>query len=876
MKWLLLLVPAVSWAQGAGLWVTVVDGAGGRLVGARVSVANAGLTVLASGETDEKGSSRFAELAAGRYRLTVSYKGFAAQSLAVVSPGEARVELVPQGLREEVSVAAEAGQVVQAGAIAQSTSLLSGAQIRERSATALTEVGTGETGVEQLRTSSTMGSFFIRGLTGKNVAVYRDGVRYTTSAQRGGVSTFQNLMEGSNLGAVEFIRGPNGAQYGSDSVGGTVHLQSLPVELSSGATRWFGEISPLYHGATHGFGGNVMVGMAARRMGMVTNLSARRVNRFRPGGGVDSHAAVTRFLGLPSTVLGSERLADSAFTQYGGMWHAQFSVRPRLQVVTHSERGQQDGGKRTDQLLGGDGNLVAELRNVMMDFGYVRVQREGWGWLDHASVTGSFTAQREERINQGGQGDASAAITNQLERNRVWGAQFQLSKRLGRGLEGLVGGEGYLERMVAPAFTFNPVTGVTVSSRPRVPDGATYKIHGLFVQQVWSPWRSNRLRVSGALRFGGASFRAPGTGFSPADSLAVNAVSGRAGAVWQVAEPVALHATYSRGFRAPSMTDLGTLGLQGNGFFEANGNDLAGLGARIGTRSDDQAVDSGLPVARLRPELTNNYDAGVRVRRGRIVFEAAGFWIDLRNTIVSQTLILPPGATGRTLGDQVITRQLASGAVLVPIATQPVLVRANFTGARLRGLEHRMEVRLTRQLTLSENVTVIRAEDGRTGLPPDLEPGSPPTMGNARLRWAPPSRRYWVEGYGTVADRQTRIPSISLADRRTGASRSRTNIANFFNNGARVRGLVANGILLPTGEALAQVQSRVLGTATAAPLYTEIPGWGTVGVRMGMPVGERSDLFVDLSNLLDKSYRGIGWGTDGAGRSVTLRWRTSF
>jgi hemoglobin/transferrin/lactoferrin receptor protein len=403
-----------------------------------------------------------------------------------------------------------------------------------------------------------------------------------------------------------------------------------------------------------------------------------------------------------------------------------------------------------------------------------------------------------------------------------------------------------------------------------VPDGATYKIHGLFVQDSWSPIR--RLRLSGGLRFGGATYKST----NPSDSLTANALSGRFGGVVKIAGPLSLHATYSRGFRAPSMTDLGTLGIQGNGFFEANVNDLTGRNAHIGNRADDQAMDSGLTVERLRPEKTDNYDIGMQLRTSRILADVTGFWIRLNNTIVSQTLILPQGATGQILGDQIISRQLASGAVFVPIATQPVLVRANFTGARLTGLEQRLKFKMTRAISFEENLTYIYAEDSTAGLAPDIEPGSPPTLANLRLHWSP-ARRFWAEAYSTISDRQTRLPSISLADRRIGASRSRTNIANFFGNGARVRGLVVNGILIPTGETLAQVQNRLLGpTASSAPMFTAIPGWGIIGFRAGIPAGERSDVFVDIANITDKNYRGIGWGMDGAGASVTVKWRVRF
>jgi hemoglobin/transferrin/lactoferrin receptor protein len=57
-----------------------------------------------------------------------------------------------------------------------------------------------------------------------------------------------------------------------------------------------------------------------------------------------------------------------------------------------------------------------------------------------------------------------------------------------------------------------------------------------------------------------------------------------------------------------------------------------------------------------------------------------------------------------------------------------------------------------------------------------------------RIRYAPAGRRYWVEPYVHAAARQSRLSSLDLEDRRTGASRSRSSIASFFNNGARAQG----------------------------------------------------------------------------------------
>jgi hypothetical protein len=72
---------------------------------------------------------------------------------------------------------------------------------------------------------------------------------------------------------------------------------------------------------------------------------------------------------------------------------------------------------------------------------------------------------------------------------------------------------------------------------------------------------------------------------------------------------------------------------------------------------------------------------------------------------------------------------------------------------------------------------------------------------------------------------------------------------------------------------LAQVQARVLGSSLSAPLYSAIPGYAVFGLRGGIPVGAKSDLLLDLSNLADRNYRGMGWGVDGAGFGVTVKWK---
>jgi hemoglobin/transferrin/lactoferrin receptor protein len=426
-----------------------------------------------------------------------------------------------------------------------------------------------------------------------------------------------------------------------------------------------------------------------------------------------------------------------------------------------------------------------------------------------------------------------------------------------------------------------------------VPDGARYILAGVYVQDAFE-LLPNRLRLSGALRYNVASYRSRaansplvnGQPLFPDDALRVSDFSGRAGAVLTLREGLIAAFNFSRGFRAPNVTSLGSLGLVGVGF-QVSTTDVLGMNAMIGTTADENAVSTGVPVQPLKSEVSNNYDLGFRLNRGRVRTEITGFIIDYGNTIVRQTLILPQGAVGLFLGPYQIESQNENGAVFVALSPSPVLVQANFGGTRLKGLEYLLEVDLTSSWRLAGNYSYIHAAERGTGLPPNLGGGGiPPQIGFLRLRYQPPAKSFWVEAYSTLAGRQDRLSSLDLADRRTGATRSRSSIQNFFRRGARVRGLIepgpdgifgnADDVLHATGETLSQVQTRVLGSASSAPLFPAIPGYGLIGLRGGYRFGGGDEVLIDFSNIADKTYRAPGWGIEGGGRGVRICYQHRF
>jgi len=873
---------------------TVKDESGSVIAGATVTVLTARQAVVATTVTDPTGSFRIDSLAPGDYVVQVEAAGFGLQRIAATVFANApplSIVLDVDGVRETVTVTSEPGVAHDTARAIQPVTVISREQLDQRAHSVIAEAIVEESGVHLQRTSPSMAGVFVRGLTGNKVNIYVDGVRYSNGAQRGGVNTFLNLLDQSAIDGIEVVHGPNSAEYGSDALGGTVQfLTKTPMLAPTGSTLG-GEVSVSGTTTYQGGGGNAALSWGTTKFGLFAGGGGRKVGELRPGGGIDSHAAVTRFLGVPSDLLMDDRLPNTGFHQFNGMVKTNWTPSSRTQVVSAYTATRQDGAHRYDQELGGDGNLISELNDLTLDLFYTRLERSGLGWFDHGAFTYSINSQREERVNQGGQGSSTAAIGHEPERTTSNAVQIALNKSLARA-NFQVGGDAQFEKLISDSFNINPVTGARSLRRPRVPSHAEFMQGGVFAQMGFDAV-PDRLRVVGAIRVGHASYEASaddapvsgGKPLWPDDSFSTTSTTFRAGAIITPAEPWSFVVSASRGFRAPHMTDLGTLGLTGSGF-EVAAPDVAGLNGFVGTTADATAVSTGDPVEQLVPESSFNVDGSIRYRSRRASAEFTVFVNNIHDNIQKQTLILPQGAVGTLLGTEPITSQNANGAVFVAAATTPVLVRANFDNARSWGFEHQGRFQLGGGFSLRTVFTYYNVKDTRTDLAPNIEGGIPAPDGYLVLQYAPAGGKWWVQPYLHAAADQNNLSTLDLSDRRTAAPRNRNNMRAFFLNGATNRGWVSAGpdgvmgsaddVLTATGETIAQIQDRVLGVGVnSGVLFSAVPSYYTYGVRAGLKFGVH-ELAIDAENLNDVNYRGISWGIDAPGTGISVKYVARF
>jgi outer membrane receptor protein involved in Fe transport len=885
-------------ASAASLTGTVRDASGGPIEGATVQLVtpSAG-PVVGQTRTASDGTFTWQTAPAAPVRLRVTASGFAAHDvlLTAIPDRPLAVVLAPESVYSSVTVAAAPTLrgLAEDGLESPHLAIVrSGEQLREQPLPTLGHAIANEPGILLQQSSAAQVSPFLRGLTGYQVLNLVDGIRFNNSTFRSGPNQYLAYIEPSQADRVEAVLGPTGVAWGSDALGGAIHV--VTAQPSFGPGEVHGEAHLAGSSTDLSGAGGARVSMSTARFFALGGASGRRHNDLRAGGGVDSRNVFRRFFGMPDDAIRQligDRQQDSGFRQYGVEGRFAARVRPDQILTVNYQRGVQDQARGYKDLLGGLGRLISTFEPQELDWLYGRYEKLGLGWLDSLSGTVSFNGQTDGGRRQNLL--LTDPITTDRARVNVYGYIAQATAHVGPRLLTSFGGELYDEHLTSTREVFNPAIGGVTRPRPLYPDDSRYQNTGAFAQASYQIARS--LRASAGVRFTGVRFATQeNREFGiPDSSQWFRDVTFQTSLQWQVAGPFGMHAVVSRGFRAPNLNDLGALGLNDLGY-EIPASEAIGAGALLATDAGEGALSKGTPIRALAPESLMNYEFGMRFRTNRVYARAQFFDAELYDPIVRRTLLFSAGAPPTTLAGLPVrpitptAAQRQQGVVTVATSFDPRAVKAfvNDGQSRYYGVEAMARVGLTRRLSLEGNYSYII---GRDLFPNRTIRRLPPAMAAARLRYMPSGRRPWVEVSVTGAAEQTRLSGGDRDDERIGASFRRADIASFF-HGSRVAPLVnrATGVFGPTGETLAQIQNRVLpigatvngvrivDDSSRAPMYLSTAGWAVVSVRSGLPLGERWSLNAGVENLLDRNYRYHGSGVDAPGVNAWAGMRFVF
>ncbi len=628
-----------------------------------------------------------------------------------------------------------------------------------------------------------------------------------------------------------------------------------------------GSVEAIAGTADESVGGLAEIALRAHSASLRFGGSSRSIDDLRGGRGRDSHAAVTRFLGLPSDVLGS-RMRATAYDQSGayavGMAGAGDASTLRG-VYMHQH---QTGASRYDRVLGGEGLYRSGFDPQQLDLGLVRYQRSLAGMFDGIEAAFSINRQADGRFEQA---RPTTVLDTQEATTTALGYQVQAHRQTGSRHQLVFGAEFY-DESIDGARKLVQASGTVAAARPDIAAGTDYTNLGLFAQNTVDVI-PNRLSLRGGLRYGSFGFTTtadPALGVS-AEDVTMRSFTFQGATVVSVTESLNLTFNVSRGFRAANAADLGSIGLTGGGGFEISPTTARDMGALVGSTAASNARSTGTAVGPLSPEVVYQYEAGLKARVGRFSGTLNAFDMEFYDSIQRRALVFDHNVVGTTISGFTIVSQDAAGLSYIAQDVRPIGTRVNVDRARIRGFDAKGDVRVTDDWTATAYFSLANGRLLTTG---EYVRRMPPPMGGGKLRWA--GRRLWAEGVVTFAAEQTRLSAADLSDARIGALRTRASIAGFFNGTATDLGLVRGGILVQTGETLAQAQQRVLGAAASAPMFTSQAGFAAFGLRAGVRVTPHLDVTAIGENLGDANYRLYGSGLDAPGVNLQLRIRYRF
>lgn len=563
------------------------------------------------------------------------------------------------------------------------------------------------------------GSPVIRGFEASRVLLVVDGVRLNNAIYRSGHLQDIMTVDPNALERVEVISGPASVVYGSDALGGVVHLFTRQAPFTDSAT-------------VHG-GAFVRLGSAARertvhahasigrpRFSSLTSITAMDLGDLRQG-----RQRTARYDSLGLRFFRVERQNGTDVVVPNAEPHVQLGTAYRQLDVLQKLR-YRSGDRTVHQLnlqhsISSDLPRYDRLSEYRVDpaLGLVPVHADWYygpqrrllaaytleldrtAWADLARITPSFQYIEQSRHNRSW---GSQRLGRRHEAVEVWGINADLEKRLGRH-ELRYGLEATANNVRSTAWREDLVSGARSYLNTRYPNGgSTMHSAALYFTHTYE---RPRWVLSAGSRFNAVGLRAT---FADANDLqflngtvqqAHNAVNWRLGVLHRPDSTWRFSALLNTGFRAPNVDDLGKV-------------------------FDSAPVLVVVPNTALGPERTVNAEIGVgRSVAGRWAAEVQAF-----HTWYTDALVQRPFTwNGR---DTLVYDDVPSAVTALVNAG-----RGYITGASAQA-----QVQLGRRMSVRASIThtVGRIREAGGTVPLDHVP---PTYG--RMGWELRMRRVEAE-----------------------------------------------------------------------------------------------------------------------------------
>lgn len=570
----------------------------------------------------------------------------------------------------------------------------------------LTDLLRGQPGVFTQSSGPGQGIVIVRGLKGSELLHLVDGMRLNMSFFRNSPSQYVALVDPYNVERIELLRGPGAAAYGSDALGGVLQVFTPEHRFSGDALQARGGARALFGSADLAKIGRAYAALGRQDLSLAGGYTYQDYGQRETGNGgrqpytdYSARAGDAKLLWSPAA--GHELMLS-------GQWFEVAKLPRTFEIV---------GGP------GGEGSgLPVYFEPNDRSFVHARYRIEApLGFVERAEL---HLAQQIINDDRNRLVDAGT-LEQEQNRSTLTGLTLQLQSHSGsaRYAYGL---DAYRDRIDSAKSRTDLESNAMQTRDPTFPDGAEERSLGVYLEIEWQALP--RWLLTGGLRYSRIDTDLTATAVSPAADLSNDDYTAQLGSAYALSPSLRWTANLGRGFRAPNIFDLGTLGRRPN--------------------TSPQVIN--VPNPELDKETIVSVDSGLKWYRAGLQLEASVYqsWHDDR--------IEPREPTGNTVPDGQFGCSEEAGCIEVR--------SENLADTEFRGLEAGARVALRPQLAAYGTLNYTWGQETKRG---DSRPANrvPPLNGEAGLVYQP-MMSLRAESFLRFASRQERLDDDDQGDTR--------------------------------------------------------------------------------------------------------------
>lgn len=505
----------------------------------------------------------------------------------------------------------------------------------------------------------------LRGFEASRVLLVIDGVRMNNAIYRSG--HLQNVItsDQNSLSRVEVMYGPSSTIYGSDALGGIVHLMTKSPVLS-GDKKFLttGTAFTRYSSVNNEKTIHADVSLGGKKFAWFQSYNYSDFGDMKMGSNYLSKYPdfgrrsmyVGHISGVDTVLTNSDDRVQkfSGFKQWDIIQKLLFKQNDHISHSLNFQLSNTTEVPRYDRLQdikNFGGSIGTTLRFAQWYYG---PQKRIMGAYELNVTKLSFLNALKVNINYQDIEESRQTreyrrydrFESQVEKVKVFGLNVNARKDIGNS-ELTVGADAQFNDVKSVAARTNLTTGAVSKIATRYPDGKNKMNNfGIFAQHLYK-FNNKKLVINDGIRLQTIHLKSQvvDNSFFHLPDTTVNqnsfAVTGNIGLVYSPQKSTTIKTSISSGFRAPNIDDLSKI-------FESN-------------TAAKQVV---VPNANLKPEYTYNFDLTLNQRiADRVTIELTGFYTLFKNAIIKapfklngQDSIIYNGTNSQVLASQNINK----------------------------------------------------------------------------------------------------------------------------------------------------------------------------------------------------------------------------